>query len=362
MMTMFEIREIINKTEYNLLLISKQASFTQSWFYGEWQKMMGRKVRRFEVKKNSEVLGFFQIVRYPLPFNQNLLYIPHGPILRLVRQSFSDGGSLDEGGAMDIFLKEFRDKLLEIVKEENAIFVRFDFYFHNWNYRSKENLNKYFKKVPNYAYSSVYFQPKYEWVLNIDKPENELLSSMHPKNRYNIRLAENKGVAIEIIENNFEKYFETFFSLLSETAKRDNFHLHPKAYYQNVFTTLEKNNAFLIVARYGEKILLVNLTLLFGGTAYFLFGGSSGEHKNLMFSHLAQWEAIKEAKQREFRIYNFGGVDGGEQKNLGGVSFFKKRFGGQLLEYSDSYDLILKPFWYYLYNLRKWVLNLKSKN
>jgi len=354
---MFNIREIKNKTEYNPLLISKQAPFTQAWFYGEWQEMMGRKVRRFEVKKDSEIIGFFQIIRYSLPFNQSLLYIPHAPVLR-IRQVGGEGGA-----PLSIFLKIFRDKLLKIAKEEGAIFARFDLYFHDSlpvgdlskgdNYGSKENLNKYFKKVPDYAYSSVYFQPKYEWVLNIDKPENELLSSMHPKNRYNIRLAENKGAAIEIIENNFEKYFEMFFSLLSETAKRDNFNLHPKAYYQNVFTTLEKNNAFLIVARYGEKILLVNLILLFGGTAYFLFGGSSGEYKNLMSSHLAQWETIKEAKKRGFAVYNFGGVDGGEQKNLGGVSFFKKRFGGQLLEYSDSYDLVIKSFWYRLYNLRK---------
>ena len=80
---MIEIREIANKTEYNLLLISKQAPFTQAWFYGEWQEMMGRKVRRFEVKKNSEIIGFFQIIKYQLSFGQNLLYIPHGPVLRI---------------------------------------------------------------------------------------------------------------------------------------------------------------------------------------------------------------------------------------------------------------------------------------
>ena len=350
-MTMFEIREIKHKTKYNPLLISKQTPFTQAWFYGEWQEMMGRKVRRFEVKKNFEIIGFFQIIKYPLLFGQNLLYIPHGPVLR----THQVGG---EEGIDDIFLKEFRDKLLEITKEENAILARFDFHP-----ALMVNLSEYFHKIPSYAYSSVYFQPKYEWIIDLKKSEEEILNEMHPKTRYNIGLAEKKGVKIEIVKDNFvllrgisrreKKYFETFFSLLSETAKRDNFNLHPKAYYQNVFTTLEKNNAFLIVARYGKKTLLVNLILLFGETAYFLFGGSSGEYKNLMSSHLAQWETIKEVKKRGFAVYNFGGVDGGEQKNLGGVSFFKKRFGGQLLEYSDSYDLVIKSFWYRLYNLRK---------
>ncbi len=362
---MFEIREISasgGKTEYNLLLISKQAPFTQAWFYGEWQEMMGRKVRRFEVIRQgrTEIIGFFQIIKYPLSFGQNLLYIPHGPVLRI--HQIGGGGETD-----DIFLKEFRDKLFEIAKEENAIFVRFDLHFHNSNYGSKENLDKYFKKVPNYAYYSVYFQPKYEWVLNIDKPEGELLNSMQPKNRYNIRLAENKGVAIEIIENNFEKYFEDFYSLMDRTAKRNNFKLHPEFYYKNILENCEENkNAFLALSKYNDKILAINLILLFGETAYFVFGGSSDEYKNLMAPHLSHWQGIIEAKRRNCKIYNFGAVDSGKFSAQGGpasgwegISIFKKRFGGQLLEYSDSYDLILKPFWYRLYNLRKWVLNQK---
>ena len=357
---MFEIREVKNKAEYNPLLISKQTPFTQAWFYGEWQEMMGRKVRRFEVKKDSEIIGFFQIIKYSLPFNKNLLYIPHAPVLR-IRQV---GG---EGGAVDIFLKEFRDKLLEITKEENAIFARFDLYFHNWNYGSKESLNKYFKKVPDYAYNSVYFQPKYEWVLNIDKPESELLGNMHPKNRYNIRLAEKKGINIEIISESFKKYFEEFYVLLTETAKRDNFNLHPKIYYQNIFKNCEKNNnTFLILAKYNDKILAINLILLFSETAYFVFGGSSDEYKNLMAPHLSHWQGIIEAKNRGYKFYNFGAIgsdkfsaQGGPASGWEGISIFKKRFGGQPLEYSDSYDLILKPIWYRLYNLRKWVLNQK---
>ena len=349
---MYEIREIRNKIEYSPLLISKQAPFTQAWFYGEWQEMMGRKVRRFEVKKDSEIIGFFQIIKYPLPFKQNLLYIPHG--LFLLRQLADSEGQAD-------FLREFYKKLLEIAKEENAIFARFDLYFHNSNYGSKENLNKYFKKVPNYAYNSVYFQPKYEWILDIDKPESELLGNMHPKNRYNIRLAENKGVVIEIIENNFEKYFEDFYGLMKKTARRNNFKLHPEVYYKNIFETCKKNNnAFLVLAKYDDKILAINLILLFGETAYFVFGGSSDEYKNLMAPHLSHWQGIIEAKNRGYKFYNFGAVSSGSSyKEFEGISIFKKRFGGQPLEYSDSYDLILKPIWYQLYNLRKWVLNQK---
>ena len=350
---MFEICEITNKTEYNPLLISKQTPFTQAWFFGQWQEMAGCKVRRFEIKLKTENIGFFQVIKYPLPFSFNILYIPHGPVLKAIsnKQQVTSSSNAD-------FLREFHKKLIDIAKEENVVFVRFDFYP---SLLFGDLTGAEFKKIPAYAYHSFYFQPKFEWCINLGKTENELISEMHPKTRYNIRLAEKKGVKIEIVKDDFEKYFEEFYALLKETAKRDNFGLHPKIYYQNIFETLTAENAFLAVAEYESKTLLVNLVLLYGRGAYFVFGGSSDKFKNLMFSHLAQWEAVKEAKRRRYEVYNFGGVqgNGGSYENYGGVSVFKKRFGGGIYQHSDSYDIVLKPFWYYLYNLRKWLLNQK---
>ncbi len=361
MAVMIEFREVNNESEYNPLLVARNASFTQAWFFGEWQKAMGREVIRFEIKNDSEISGFFQVIKYSLftrrsfsvggPFSESFLYIPHGPVLK------------ETSYLNDEFLKTFRDKLSKIAKKENAVFVRFDTFP-----KTENNFKNYFKKTPTSHYHSSCFQPKYEWILNIEKSEEELLNNMHPKTRYNIGLAERKGIKVEIILQNFNgstlltmnKYFNDFYKLLEETAKRDNFNLHPKNYYQNIFNMLNQNDAFLAVAKYDNKILAINLILLFGNMAFFMLGGSSDEHKNLMFSHLAQWEAAKEAKRRGFKIYNFGGVDSdGEYETFGGISIFKKRFGGKLLEYSDSYDLVLKPFWYFLYSVRKWLLNLK---
>ncbi|MBI2446582.1 MAG: peptidoglycan bridge formation glycyltransferase FemA/FemB family protein [Parcubacteria group bacterium] len=338
---MFEFFEIKNKAEYNPLLLAENAPFTQAWFFGEWQEKMGRKVRRFKIKKDSEIIGVFQIIKYPLPFSKSFLYIPHGPVLTSNTQQATSNNE---------FLKEFHEKLLKIAKEENAIFVRFDFHSRNSDYGSKESYKSYFKKVPVYAYHSSYFQPKFEWILNLEKPEEEILNKMHPKIRYGIRLAENKGVRVEIIKTDFQKYFPDFYNLMKKTAERNKFSLHPEVYYKNIFTNCEGNkNAFLAIANYNNKILAINLILLYGEAASFIFGASSDEYKNLMATYLLHWKIIVEVKKLELKIYNFGAVG----ENFEGISRFKKRFGGELLEYSDSYDLILKPFWYYLYNLRK---------
>jgi len=343
---MFEFREIKSETEYKLLELRPDTPFTQAWFFGEWQEKMGRKVRRFEIKRDTEGISFFQAIVYPLICSKKFIYIPHAPVLRGLGEGGEGGDSPSQN-----FLKEFHKKLVEIGEEENAIFVRFDFYSHNPNYGSKENLDVYFKKVPSRAYHSSYFQPKYEWILDLGKSEKEILDEMHPKTRYNIHLAENKNIRIEIIDNNFEKYFDDFYKILEKTAKRNRFFLHPEIYYQNIFRNCEKNkNAFLAIAKYGNKILAANLILLFGETAYFLYGGLNDEHKNLMAPHLAHWKGILEARRRNYKFYNFGAING-----LGweGISRFKKGFGGKLLKYSDSYDIVLKSFWYKLYDLKK---------
>jgi len=347
-LVMFKILEIENETKYEPLAINENAPFTQAWFFGQWQEAMGRKVRRFEIKKDFEIIGFFQVIKYPFPFGKSFLYIPHAPVLTSnTPQATSKENKFPMGSAHNNeFLKKFHEKLLKITKEENAIFARFDFH--------SRNLDRYFKKVPSYAYHSSYFQPKYEWILNVKKSEEEMLNNMHPKTRYGIRLAESKGVKVEIIKTDFLEYFSHFYDLMKKTAERNKFNLHPEIYYKNIFTSCEKNkNAFLVIANYNSKILVINLVLLYGETVYFVFGASSDEFKNLMAPHLSHWKTIIEVKKLDLKIYNFGAV--GEE--FEGISRFKKRFGGELLEYSDSYDLVLKTFWYKLYNLRKWVSN-----
>ncbi len=334
---MFEMQEVQKEADYKPLSIRKDIPFTQGWLFGEWQGAAGRKVRRFEIKNGAETAGFLQAIVYPLVFSKKFIYIPHGPVLL---------------AACD--MRQVKKNLSQIAKEENAVFVRFDL----WP-NLDLNLRKYFQQTPVSQYHSSYFQPKFEWTLDMRKSEEELQKEMHPKTRYNINLAQRKGIGIEIVNSDFTRYFDDFYKLLKETAKRDKFSLHPKVYYQNILKTLSAENAFLAMAKYNGKTLAINLILFFGETAHFVYGGSSDEYKSLRAPHLAHWKGILEAKRQNYKFYNFGAVDGnfsaqgGPASGWEGISRFKKGFGGQLLKYSDSYDIVVKPFWYFLYNLRK---------
>ena len=340
---MFQFSEIENEKDYNPLIISPDANFSQSFLYGDWKKKMGQVVRRFKVLKNEKSVGFFQIIKYEFPFARSYLNIPHGPVIK---------------NPSEEFLKEFKEKMSEIAKEENAVFLRFDIYP-----TSKDLHSAAFKKAPFYSYHSAFLHSKFDWVLDIGRLEEELLKEMHPKTRYNIRLAERKGVKVEIIKGqDLEKYFDTFYKLMQETAQRGKFGLHPKKYYKQVFESALKNeNIVLFIAKYNNEILATNMVIFYGDTAFYPFGASSEKNRNLMAPYLAHWLAIKFAQKRGLKFYNFGAIDVGKKishENWSGISTFKRRFGGFLQEYSDFYDQIFKPFWYYLYNLRKKIKSL----
>jgi lipid II:glycine glycyltransferase (peptidoglycan interpeptide bridge formation enzyme) len=274
-------------------------SFLQSKEWADFQKSLGRKVWQIDS------VG---VIKHNLPFGKSYLYSPR------CRGNF--------------LLEDFLKKIKEIAKKENAIFFKVE----------PTEINKKFG-----LRKSKDIQPRKTLILDITKSEQELLNQMHYKTRYNIGLAEKKGVRIKRDKN----LFEDFWKLMEETTKRDGFKPHPKEYYKKM---LEIPEVELFGAKFGNKIIAANIVVFYNKTAIYLHGASDYEHRNLMAPHLLQWEQIKEAKKRGCAEYDFWGID--EQK-WPGVTRFKKGFGGQEVIYPGAYDLIFQPAWYKIYKLVK---------
>ena len=305
----------------SLILKQPFTPFTQSWEWGELQKNSGRKIWRLELTKNDEIVGLAQIIKYPLPFNKNFLYIPRGPII-LNKQNFSSE-----------VLEQYLNKL---AREENAIFARMD-----------SGVFKNAKPSPTLAYRSAITQPKTEWMIDLPLSESDLLAQMHEKTRYNIRLAQKKGVVAKVyFGNDIKNQLENFFNLLKETAQRDKFYLHPIIHYQKIIDIF-KDKIELVSAEYEGKILAAGLVLFSGNTATYLYGGSSSENRNLMAPYAMHWQAIRRAKDRDCKWYSFGAVN---DSDLASVTRFKQGFGGEAIDFGGSFDIIINPIWYWLYN------------
>ena len=169
-------------------------------------------------------------------------------------------------------------------------------------------------------------QPRETILVNLLQNESELLSAMRPKTRYNIRVAERRGVRIEPRAG--EEAIKKFYELSAKTAKRDNFSLHPKRDYECLLKTSLHSQVcenVLFFALHNGSIAAAAMVNFYKGAATYLHGASDYELRNAMAPYALHWEIIKEAKRRGCHTYDFGGID---ETRWPGVTRFKSGFSG----------------------------------
>ena len=319
--------------------------FTQQAFYGKWQQTLGRTVERCVVERDGVVVSYFQSIAFPLIHEKTYLYIPYGPVTTDMSAEY---------------LRALKIELSRRARAVRAVFVRID----TTPVIASTVVAEQFHRAPHCTYHSAYFQPRYEWFLDITKSEDALLKEMHEKTRYSVRLADRKEIRTDIVTFGFDAYFESFYALMAGTAERNGFRLHPREYYRTIFDDMSTlPGSYLSVASFEGKILAIDLIIVSGGVANYVFGGSSSEERNRMPTYSAQWKAITYAKMIRCTAYNFGGVAGDDDTYKGwqGLTAFKKKFGGYLVTHAVFYDVVVNPFWYYAYVIRKSIRHMLHK-
>ena len=219
-----------------------------------------------------------------------------------------------------------------VKKNDRPVFVRFEPNSPVWNGAG-------IKTIP--------IQPAKTIILDLTKDETDLLAAMHQKTRYNIHLAEKKGVKI-IVDNT---RLEDFLALMNATTERDNFFAHSDNYYRTL-ANFDSDFIQLILAEYEGQVIAAGLFCFYSPTATYLHGASANEFRNVMAPYLLQWTAVKRAKSLGLKYYDFYGIDA---RKWPGVTRFKEGFGGEEVNYAGTFDLVLQPGWYFIYRLLRLV-------
>lgn len=238
-------------------------------------------------------------------------------------------------------LKELIPSVAAIAKKENAVFWKIDgLKLENWKIGT----------LKLFSISSP-LQPPETLLLDLSQSEDELLGRMKEKTRYNIRLAQKKGVTTRWSKD--VSNIPLFYNLLKQTAARQAIRIHSQSHYTHILNIVgEEDAAALIIAESEEKIpIAANLVTFFGGTATYLHGGTDNRYRALMAPYLLQWETIQEAKRRGLRWYDLGGcaVTRGKIKEWTGITRFKEGFGGKLFDCGKTYDVVFRKGWYKMY-------------
>ena len=320
----------------------------QTWEWGDFQISQGHQVFRLGVFDQDKMVSAYTVSFHHLPHTSYTI------------------GTLLRGPRINAAMLSAVKKL---AKQQNAIFIKFEpdgihKKISASGQTSVVNSLPHFKDL--HLSPKVAFYP-HSYIIDLTKSEDRLLAAMRPKTRYNTRVANRYGVKIS--HQNTPTAFQKYLDLIFATTVRQGFYLHDRQYHQDQWRLLKKTTLpRLMLASYQNHTLSAFMLFICGDRAFYPYGGSSPVSRQVMAPTLLMWESIKFAKSVGCKTFDMWGSLGPEAKPKDpsfGFHRFKLGFGGQLVRFIGTYDLILNPNLYRLYNLvdkcRWCLLRLKTK-
>ena len=318
----------------------------QSWEWGEFRKKTGVEVERLGFFENGKLKKTIQLTFHKIPYlNRYIAYYPKG---------FTPDA--DQMAALE-----------QLAKKYNSVFIKMEpNVTKSLEEKDEENQTvKFLKKYQTEKGRALF--TKYSFQLDLTPSEDDLMAGMASKTRYNVRLAEKKGV--KVFEDSTDQGLEDYLKILKETTNRQGFYAHTPDYFRKMWTELKDSGmAHIFKATYENQVLVTWIVFNLNGILYYPYGASRSIHRDLMASNLMMWEVIKFGKAKGCKLFDMWGSLGPKPDPTDpwyGFHRFKKGYGGELVEFIGTYDLVQDYPIYKVYNLGnnlRWkFLRLKKK-
>ena len=258
------------------------------------------------------------------------------------------------GVDLSLYTTDFLARCREYVSSRGAIFWQVEEYVVQW---WEKPLWEYSLRT----YWKAFLEP-WTRILHLDKTEDELLSEMHEKCRYNIKLAWKRGVRVNWVDPTLD-HIDMWMELLSETTNRDGFFQNSKEYYISFLRMLRDTNTWgLLFAWYNGRIIAAGIYVYYHNTAIYYYGASTSniELRKHMAPYMLQWEAIREWKLRGCQTYDFLGIAPPEEQNhpLSGVTSFKEKFGWDAIQIGSKKLFIMSYIRYSIFLPLRFIKNI----
>jgi peptidoglycan pentaglycine glycine transferase (the first glycine) len=346
---------ISDRAQWNAAVTSLPgAHLLQSWEWGELKRKYGWEAHRLLWKdERGNPFAAAQILQRSLPLpgigrRFSIFYCPRGPALQWSEAAL-------------------RSKVLEdlgcFTLNQKAVFLKIDpgFPLSFSDANSSEKLVEYpagrsvlaSLEELGWRPSGEQIQFRNTFLLDLSKTEAAILSGMKQKTRYNIRLADRRGVSVRQGDVND---FDLLYQMYAETSIRDGFAIRDPAYYHEAWGSfIQAGLAQPFIAQVNETPVAAVIVYRFADTALYMYGMSREQHREKMPNYLLQWEAIRWAKEQGCSKYDFWGAPEtlDAQDPLWGLYRFKSGFGTQFVRSPGAWDYVTKPLLYWFYSVFK---------
>ncbi|MFA4857663.1 MAG: peptidoglycan bridge formation glycyltransferase FemA/FemB family protein [Candidatus Margulisiibacteriota bacterium] len=304
----------------------------QSFEWGVLKSFYGWKPIRLGIMDEGNLVAGASILIKEIPFlKRSIFYAPRGPVVDFRNHA-----------AFNLLINAIRFK----ADEHKAIVFKMD-----PDLAEKDVGSILAIKKAGFDFVRKQVQPRTTYVIDLEQDLEKILMGFEEKTRYNVRLAEKKGVTV--VEDLSDSGLQTFYRMYRETAARDRFLIHPLEYYQQVKeTVLEAGKGTIFFAHYNNQPVAAVVVFAFGRKVWYMYGASLTSFRNVMPNHALHWQVIQWAKKRGYKLYDLWGIpsDPTPDHPLWGVYRFKKGFGGKQVKNIGMCDLPLNPILYRLFD------------
>jgi len=314
-----------------------QSHMLQLSAWGKLKSEFGWEAARTVVRDRDTVVAGAQTLYRPLPLGYRIAYVPKGPLVDPTRTDACQA-------LFDALHRQSRARKAILLKVEPDLVDTAGPWWAG----------------DGFSYSAQAIQPRRTILVDITGTQDDILSRMKSKTRYNIRVAERKGVQVCTGERS---ELETFSRLMVVTGQRDAFGTHSAAYYDRAYALFAPGGRVrLFLAWYEGQPIAGLMAFVCGPRAWYMYGASANEHRDKMPNYALQWAAICWAKSCDCHTYDLWGVPDEEEATLEaqfaeredglwGVYRFKRGFGGRLVRYVGALDYVYNRPACFLYRL-----------
>jgi peptidoglycan pentaglycine glycine transferase (the first glycine) len=322
---------------------------TSAW--GELKSAYGWRAERLALCDGERVLAGAQILYRRLPLGLQIAYVPKGPVV-----DFADRELCRH--LFDALHRRCRsDRPPRGARRAMLLKVEPDLYPGDGSDEVDEAAPSTWAAY-GFRPAAQTIQPRRTILIDLAADDRVLLKRMKSKTRYNIRLAERKGVTVR---DGVDDDIHAFVRLMEVTGERNDFGIHTPDYYERAYALFAPAGmARLFTAICEGQPVAGLMAFACGHKAWYMYGASGDEHRDRMPNYALQWAAIRWARERGCRTYDLYGVPdvdeetlealfAGRSDGLWGVYRFKRGFGGQLVRSVGAYDAVYHKPLYWLY-------------
>jgi len=269
--------------------------------------------------------------RFPWP-SPCVLYIPRGPVIDYAEPALVDA---------------LAGALRQVASEQRAFLIQTDPAVPTDRRDAHAALERMgFRRQDKHGLFRI-LQPLQVMRIPLDRyggPQG-LLDALPHKTRYNIKLAERKGVTVT--PRTDEEACRIFHRLLWQSGRSKGFPVRGARFHEAIWRhCVQKGLGEYLFAEHEGSLLAAVQVLRFGPLAWYMYGASVAEERNLMPTYVLQWTAITRSWDAGCRGYDMRGIPSATPDPSDpeyGVYDFKRKFNAEMVVFLGEYDCAVRP-------------------